>query len=454
VADDLTSKSATELIQLIRTGGASCVEVVEAYLRRIEHLNPSLNAIVTIAPDVLERARESDRQITNGRLAGPLHGLPVTIKDTIDTAGIRTTYGSRLFSDNVPRQDAPVVARLKAAGAIILGKTNVPEMAIPYETDNPIFGRTNNPYDHDRTSGGSSGGEAAAIAARLSVAGVGSDLSGSLRVPAHFCGIASLKPTAGVVPMEGHRPSVSGILALGACIGPMARSVDDLAVSFEAMAQSIPHDFEKDVRVAWYVDDGVAPVAPEVMKAVQRAAEILREAGFDVRQETPPGFSHGPRLWVELFSRVANEQIREFYRGREQEAGPLVSQLLQLDDQPVLEGGAHAAKTLAKAVSEREQRREALLRWMRHTPLILSPVSATAAFEHGAGRVDVNGNSISVFRSASYAQTVNVFGFPAVSVPVARTQAGLPVGVQIIGPPFQEATVLAAAAIIEHAAAF
>ena len=183
MADDLTSNSATALLQLIKTHAASSVEIVAAHLRRIEETNPALNAIVTIAPDVLDRARERDRELTRGSVRGPLHGLPLTVKDTIDTASIRTTCGSRLFAGNVPTRDAAVVEKLKAAGAIVLGKTNVPEMAIPYETDNPVFGRTNNPHDVNRTSGGSSGGEAAAIAAKLSPAGVGSDLSGSIRVP-------------------------------------------------------------------------------------------------------------------------------------------------------------------------------------------------------------------------------------------------------------------------------
>src|SRR5262249_52993091 len=167
----------------------SPLEVVDAHLRVIERINPVINAIVTIADDVRDRASEAEKAIRRGALRGGLHGLPITIKDTIDTAGLRTTSGSLIRAQHVPQQDAAAVARLKAAGAIVLGKTNVPEMAIPYESDNPVFGRTNNPYNLERTPGGSSGGEAAAIATGLSPAGVGSDLSGSIRVPAHFCGV-------------------------------------------------------------------------------------------------------------------------------------------------------------------------------------------------------------------------------------------------------------------------
>ncbi len=457
--DDLTSKSAIELTQLIRTREASSVETVEAYLRRIEQVNPSINAIVTIATDVIERARGSDEEVSRGRIAGPLHGLPITVKDTVDTEGIRTTYGSRAFAQHIPVQDAVVVARLKAAGAIILGKTNTPEMAIPYETDNPVFGRTNNPHDAARTAGGSSGGEAAAIAALLSPAGVGSDLSGSIRVPAHFCGIAGLKPTSGLVSMEGHVPRALGPLSLGAAIGPMARCVKDLDLLFQAMierSENRPADNNEkgNVSVAWFADNGVAPVAGEIATAAQRAADILRDAGFNVRQETPPGFTEGQRLWVELFSAAAAEEIRDRYGGHEHEAGPLVAPVLRPNGGVTRETKLQNAETLAKALMERERYREGLLQWMRATPLIISPVSATAAFEHGATRVWVGEQSISIFRSCSYSQAVNVFGLPAVVVPVARTEAGLPLGVQVIGRPAHEKQVLDAALVIERAAEF
>src|SRR3989449_2189958 len=240
--DDLIAHSATRLAELIRTRVVSPVEVVEAHLRSIESLNPALNAIVTPARDLLECARKAEEVLMQGNDVGPLHGVPVTIKDTIETAGIRTTSGSRIRENFVPEKDATVVARLKAAGAIILGKTNTPELAIPYETDNPVFGRTNNPYDVERTAGGSSGGEAAAIAACLSPAGIGSDLSGSVRVPAHFCGIVGLKPTGGRVPTDGHVPPVTGPFTLGACIGPMARTVADIRLLFGVIAE--PTQFE------------------------------------------------------------------------------------------------------------------------------------------------------------------------------------------------------------------
>ncbi|HXI61952.1 MAG TPA: amidase, partial [Pyrinomonadaceae bacterium] len=390
MVEDLLSKSLPEVAFLITSRAISSVDLVETYLSRIEEVNPALNAIVTIGPDVLESARRCNSELERGNIIGPLHGIPITIKDTIATRGMRTTSGSRLCADVLPQHDAPVVTRLKAAGAIILGKTNVPEMAIPYETDNPVFGRTNNPHDLSRTPGGSSGGEATAIAAGLSPSGIGSDLAGSIRVPAHFCGIAGLKPTSGSVPMEGHLPVANGSLSLGASIGPMARRVADLALLFSVIADKPEARFLDEavnelgrVQVAWYTDDEVAPVTEDVANAVQHAVNILSEAGLNIVEERPPSISEGPRLWVELFSRVANEQIQSFYRGREQEAGPLVSALLPSLHEVATEEKANAAEALENAVLERERLREELARWMRQTPLMVAPVSATPAFPHG-----------------------------------------------------------------------
>ena len=463
MSEELTAKSATELATLIRARAVSPVEVVEAYLRRIDRLNPALNAIVTLSPRVLDQARVAESDLTNGKQVGPLHGLPLTVKDTIDTEDLRSTSGSRLRANYVPDRDATAVARLKAAGAIILGKTNTPEMAIPYETDNPVFGRTNNPHALDRTPGGSSGGEAAAIAACLSPAGIGSDLSGSIRVPAHFCGIAGLKPTTGRVPMEGHTPRATGTLALGACIGPMARTVEDLALLFKVIADSpsgisnraspLPEEIPllPGLRVGWYVNDGVVPVTDETWSAIVSAAKTLSDAGLEVSEARPPGIARGSPLWIELFSRAATEQLREVYRGREDEAGPRVLPFLRDEDQSNLEGKIIKAEKVAAAVLEREHLREDLLRWMKTTPLILAPVAAVPAFEHGTQRVEIGGRSISMFRAFSYAQTFNVFGLPSVVVPAGRSAEGLPIGVQIIGRPFEEATVLAAARVVEKA---
>lgn len=466
MAEELTTKSASDLASLIRSRSVSPVEVVEAHLERIERINPSLNAIITLAGDAIDQARIAEAALTRGDEVGLLHGVPLTIKDTIDTRGLRTTGGSRLLADHIPDRDATVVARLKVAGAIMLGKTNTPEMAIPYETDNPIFGRTNNPHNPLMTAGGSSGGEAAAIAACLSPAGLGSDLSGSIRVPAHFCGIAGLKPTAGRVPMDGHTPAPIGPLSLGASIGPMARQVRDLGLLFKVIADATQSETKNDelcaafsvaslagTHVAVFYGDDAVPITEETFDTLKAAATALSDAGLEVNEAKPPGIAEGSRLWIDLFSRAAREQLQEMYRGRESEAGPLVSLTLRASTSVEDELGAKIdrAETLARALVERDRLREDILRWMKTTPLILMPVGSVPAFAHGASRVDVRGESLSIFRAFGYAHAANVFGLPSAVVPAGRWAEGLPIGVQIVGRPFEEGTVLAAAAAIEEA---
>src|SRR4030095_9773221 len=289
---NLVDEPLVKLIQLIRTGSVSPFEIAEAHLNRIAELNPKLNAIITLAPDVLDRARRAEEMVMRGAVLGPLHGVPVTIKDTIETAGLRTTSGSQIRADYLPQRDAPAVARLKAAGAIILGKTNTAEMATDYTADNPVFGRTNHPLNHALTPGGSSGGEAVAIATHMSAGGIGSDLAGSVRIPAHFCGIAGLKPTVGRIPGEGQFPTSTGPYSLGAAIGPMARCISDLELMFSVLS-GINAGISSfaggraslaDSRVAYYTDDGVAPVTEETLKTVEAAARSLSDAGLVVEQ--------------------------------------------------------------------------------------------------------------------------------------------------------------------------
>lgn len=448
---ELITESLTRLVQLIQTRKVSPVEVVESLLQRIDQVNPALNAIVTLPYDLIDQARAAETAVMSGENLGALHGIPLTIKDTIETAGLRTTSGSAIRATFVPERDAPVVARLKRAGAIILGKTNAAEMAMDYNADNPIFGRTNNPFDSSLTPGGSSGGEAAALATCMSPGGVGSDLAGSVRIPAHFCGIAGLKPTTGRVPGEGQFPPGTGPYSLGAVIGPMARNVVDLHTLFAVMAHSDVKTFPvsrlKDLGVAFYTDDGVAPVTEETRRAVEAAAGALRAAGLMTEECRPPHVERGHDLWLKLFSRASVVQLRKVYAGRETEAGEFVSwRLAAADDspQPTLDD-------YITAWMERDRLRVELLSWMESAQLIIAPVGSTPAFEHDTRRVDVAGNTISVFRAFSYSQTFNVFDLPVVTVPAGRSSQGRPVNVQIIGRPWAEESVLAAAAIVEEA---
>jgi Asp-tRNA(Asn)/Glu-tRNA(Gln) amidotransferase A subunit family amidase len=438
------------IARLIQRREVSPVEVAEAHLERIARLNPELNAIVTLAPDVLERARAAEAAVMRGENVGTLHGVPLTIKDTIETAGLRTTSGSKMRFDYVPTSDAPAVARLKAAGAIILGKTNAAEMAMDYTADNPVFGRTNHPLNHELTPGGSSGGEAAAIATHMSPGGLGSDLAGSLRIPAHFCGICGLKPTTGRVPGELQFPPSIGPYSLGAVIGPMARTAGDLRLLFAALSKD---PFAREVqdlrglRVAWYTDDGVAPVTDETARAVAAAARALSDAGLIVEEKRPPHVERGNELWLKMFSRASVVQLRGVYKGREKEGGSFVSWRLGTADQTP----APALDEYIAGWMERDRLREELVQWMETTPLIVAPVGATPAYPHDTLKVTVRGTTMGTFRAFSYAQTFSVFNLPVVTVPAGKSNDGLPIGVQIAGPPFAEEMILAAAEIVEAA---
>jgi len=446
--DELVQQSLRAIAKLIQLREVSPVEVAEAYLERIERLNPSLNAIVTVAPDVVERARAAEAALLRGDEIGALHGVPVTVKDTIDTAGLRTTSGSKIRMDYVPAIDAPAVARLKAAGAMVLGKTNAAEMAMDYTADNPVFNRTNHPFDPRLTPGGSSGGEAVAIATHMSPGGIGSDLAGSVRIPAHFCGICGLKPTTGRIPGEMQFPPSIGPYSLGAVIGPMARTAGDLRLLFGTLSRD---PFERSTfdlrgtRVAWYTDDGVAPVTEETANAVARAARALSDAGLIVEERRPPHVERGYEMWLKVFSRASVVQLRSVYKGRESEGGSFVRwRLGTADNTPTPTLDEYIAGWM-----ERDRLREELLQWMETTPIIIAPVGATPAYPHDTLKVTVRGSTFGTFKAFSYAQTFSVFDLPVVTVPAGKSNDGLPIGVQIAGPPFAEETILAAAEIVE-----
>jgi amidase len=505
MSDELTRLSAVKLAAMIRAREVSPVEVIEAQLRRVERLNPALNAIVTREPDALERARVAEAALARGDARGALCGVPVTVKDTIDVEGLPAWAGSKARAGYVAAADAPSVSLLKRAGAIVIGKTNTSELALDYTTDNPVFGHANNPHDLARTPGGSSGGCAAAVAACLTAASIGSDLAGSVRIPAHFCGVVGLKPTAGRVSGVGHFPMMPAPYDRDENIGPLARTVEDLGLMFAVLTGEAfelgGDELEKrrasaraglrGLRAAWYASDGRVPVTTETREAVVRAAEALRAAGLTVEESRPPCVGVATELWQAVFSRATDEMVASIYEGREEDAGPLARALLrraaganesQRDDErrqsqrdektearhveektEARQGGQKSEtwrederkaldKLEQKALAERARLREKLLRWMETTPLLVAPVGAVAAFRHEESRrVEVCGKVVSSFRAFSYSQAFNVFDLPAVSVPAGRTGAGLPVGVQIVGRPNEEETVLAAARVVEEA---
>src|SRR5438067_6186480 len=314
--NDLTFLPAVQMAEQIRHRKISPVELVEAHLRKIKKLNPVLNAFVQVdAEGAFRQAREAEVAVRRGAKLGALHGVPVSIKISIEVAGFRCEAGTKLRQGTVASQDAPLVSRLRNAGAIILGTTNTPELLMAWETDNLLYGRTNNPWNLSRTAGGSSGGESAAIASGCSAGGVGSDGGGSIRVPAHFTGICGLKPTPGRIPATGHFPESVGPFALLGVVGPMARTITDLKILFEVMqgldygdtsAAPVPVSWPKpedlkNVRIAYFEDDGRTPVTPETRVAIQTAAKALQEAGFYAEPFRPDGLEDARQLWWTFF---------------------------------------------------------------------------------------------------------------------------------------------------------
>jgi Asp-tRNA(Asn)/Glu-tRNA(Gln) amidotransferase A subunit family amidase len=457
---DLTLSSALDMEKGIRQKGISPVELAEAHLAKIERLNPKLNAFVQLDPErVLRQARDAEAAVMSGQLLGPLHGVPISIKSSIDVAGMKCEAGTSLRAGLVATHDAPLVERLRRAGAVILGVTNTPELLMAWETDNLLYGRTNSPWDLDRTPGGSSGGESAAIASGMSAGGVGSDGGGSIRVPAHFSGICGLKPTPGRIPSTGHFPPSGGPFALLGVVGPMARTVADLKVLFEVMqgpddgdtfAAPVPlrwptHDELRHLRIGYFEEDGRTPVTAEIRNAVRTAAEALSRAGFQVEPFRPEGLEEARLLWKKFFVKTGGMLIGPMFAGREQDISPTLKQFLEWSaSEPSLSG-----PDVVDAWIRRDTLRATFLAQMRRYPIILTPPAAIAAFRHGERRWTIDGKTVEYLDAWTYTEWFNLLGNPAAVVPVSQSPEGLPIGIQIVGRPWEEEQVLSVASVLE-----
>ncbi len=444
----------------IRNRKISAVELVDAHLEKIDRLNSKLNAFVHVDPERVRReARQADAAVLRGALLGPLHGVPISIKSSVEVTGFRWECGTRLRSGIVGAQDAPLVARLRAAGAIVLGVTNTPELLMAWETDNRLYGRTKSPWDLERTPGGSSGGEAAAIAAGMSAGGVGSDGGGSIRVPAHFTGICGLKPTPGRIPATGHFPASSGPFALIGVVGPMARTVADVKTLFEVMqgpdegdTSSAPVPVRwpegeevKSLRIGYFANDGRTPVTSEICAAVRTAAEALQRAGFRVDEFRLYGLEEACELWKKFFVKVGGMLIEPMFRGREHDISPMLKQFLEWSAaEPEL-----TTESLLNAWFRRDELRAKFLAQMKQYPVLLCPAAAIPAFRHGERAWRVEGKTVNYLDAWSYTEWFNLIGNPAMVVPVGRSSDGLPIGVQIVGRPWEEEQVLAVAEVLE-----
>ena len=442
--NEVLALSAVQQARLIRSGEISPAELFQAHLDRIAEVNPKINAAVQV--------------LTEGRAApdGPLHGVPFSIKDSIELAGTRCTAGTVGRANAAPStEDATVVARLRAAGAIPIARTNLPDLLFAFESDNLIFGTTNNPYDLTRTPGGSSGGEAALIAACGSPLGLGSDAAGSVRVPAAFCGIASIKPTSGRLPRTGHIPPAGGWLEALWQIGPMARRVEDLSAAMAllcgpdgrdptaiGMPFYDPLDVNlRDLRLAFYTDNGIAAADVEVSQVVRAAAHALMDDVLAVDETRPAGIEQAYDLEMKLIGPDGGDAL---WHALEEMGSTRIHPLLQgwlekLEPYRTDVGGFH------KYWDEWDQYRRDMLAFFSGYDAILCPAYIHAALAHGTSTLDEN------FRGFSHTMAYNVAGWPAAVVRCGESASGLPIAVQVAAPPWREDIALAIAAWLEQA---
>src|ERR1043165_1841904 len=454
--DEIIYASATEIARAIHAKEISSAEVVEAHLARIEEVNPKLNAVVQLTADAARaRAREADAALARGEACGPLHGVPVTIKDAFETEGVVSVGGTRGRAQYVPREDATGVARYKAAGAVVLGKTNVPEVSLAFESDNLVYGQTKNPYDLTRTPGGSSGGEAAAIASGMSPLGLGSDAGGSIRVPAHFCGIAGIKPTSGRTARTGHFLPPGGLLDSIWQIGPLARRVEDLWLALPLLCGmdwrdptvapvplGDPSEVElKTLRVAFHTDNGIISPTPDISDAVRDAARVLSDAGAEVSEARPPVPENAYEMLLGLYGADSGAGLRMLLMlSGTDETHALMTRLLE-----VLSTSQMTTAELVGLVFQLDAWRGQMLSFMRDYDLIICPPCARTAMPHGT---TFDEDNQLVF---SYSMIYNMTGWPGAVVRASTSPEGLPVGVQLVARPWRDDVALAAAAAVERA---
>jgi amidase len=454
---DVISLSGTAQARLVRSGEVSATELVEAHLRRIELVNPCLNAVAEVLDETaLESAASVDRERAQGNPLPALAGVPFSIKDSIEVEGTVCTAGTLgRKSAAASMRDATVVARLRAAGAIPLVRTNLPDLLFAFESDNLIRGRTNNPYDFSRTSGGSSGGEAALIAACGSPFGLGSDAAGSVRLPAHFCGIASIKPTSGRLPRTGHIPPAGGWIETLWQIGPMARRVEDLSAMMSLLAVPDAQDHTvigmpfsdpaqvrmKDLRVAFFTDNGIVPAEAETIAVVQKAAASLEHEVNRVEERRPPGVEESYDLEMRMIGPDGGDGLRA-----------LLTAVGSTRTHPLLDGWLaklEPCRTTLDGFAEYwaalDRFRAGMFAFLADYDAILSPVCPQAALQHGSSIEE------QTFRGFSYTMTHNLTGWPAAVVRCGQTAAGLPIGVQIAAHPWREDVALRIAAQLESA---
>lgn len=457
MSNDLIYSDATKLAELIRNREISPVEVVKALLDRIEAVNPKVNAIVTVADHALDSAKEAEKAVLRGDELGPLHGVPFTAKDSIDTAQVLTQRGTPIFKGRIPETDATSVARIKKAGGILLAKTNLPEFSYGIESDNLLTGRTRNPWNLDLTPGGSSGGEAAAIAAGMSPLGLGTDLAISVRGPAAHTGIVSLKATHGRVPMTGIWPREPRRFWH---IGPMARSIRDLSLAFSQLAgpdgqdgysssvvrfdAGTGSDTKRPLRVGWLVEPGFGPIEPETAKTVEAAAAALKDFGHTVESVRIPALERD--FGFDVFNRLHVLEVKPGFvkttAGRsDDEISYMARFMLGLPDTP--------AADYIDAAQGAERLKDGYAEYFQKYDVLLTPVLPTPSFKHNAAELTIKGQKISSFGIMNITSHLNVTGLPGIAMRFGTSSEGMPIGIQLVGSWQAESTILRAASQLE-----
>ncbi len=464
---DIAFRSALEQVVAIRNREISSRELLDHYLKRIGRYNPAINAVVTLDVErARQRADAADAALAHGELWGPLHGLPMTIKDTIETAGLRTTAGAPIHAEHIPTHDAPAVARLKAAGAIVFGKTNTPVFAGDAQSYNPLFGVTNNPWDLTRSPGGSSGGAAAALAAGLTGLELGSDIGGSIRNPAHYCGVYGHKPSYDIIPLRGHIPGPPGTLSGAdiAALGPLARSAKDLSLTLGLLAgpdeeEGLAWRLElpsprrgalREYRVAAWLDDPACPVDSAVRSRHEAAVEALRQKGVKVDDQARPGFqfadalhAYSRLLWAAFSPGLEPEAFQNF--------AEMSGQLPQDDDgylARVAHGSVQRHRDWLGWNELRAQYRRQWKEFFTQYDVLLCPITPTAALPHDhsepmvARTIQVNDHARPYLDVVAWAGVIGMAYLPVTLAPVGRTSQELPVGIQIVGSYLEDRTTI------------
>jgi len=457
MTEQIVFMDATRIAELIARRELSPVEVVQAHLDRIAEANPKVNAIVTMADDALDAAKKAEAAVKSGARLGPLHGVPFTVKDGIDTAGVLTQRGSPIFKGRVAETDATVVARLKAAGGILIAKTNPPEFSYSIESDNLLTGRTNNPWNLDYTPGGSSGGESAAIAAGMSPLGLASDLSISVRGPAAHTGVVGFKPTHGRVPMTGHWPRVPRRFWH---IGPMARSVRDVALAYSLIAgpdgadgfsntlpgidTGVGTKSTRQIRVGWLASPGFfGPTDPEVVATVKAAAHALSNAGCHVEEVRLPVLEQTDAnsiLW-KLQQMESRPEFEKVTAGHEAQVFRHARLVLDTPDTSIAD--------FVAAEQAVERLRDSFVDYFQRYDVLLGPVTPFPATKHGLNDLIVDGKTVSPFHVMSATSPFSLTGMPALSMRFGTSHDGLPIGVQIVSSWLAESTVIDVALRLE-----